>query len=238
MRLLLFFLCLAAGGRAVAGTCNAEPDPALAQYIVGYGSLMQDESRLRTSPNSGPAHPVELSGYRRGWFAKTPWSRFGTTFLGAVEDREGRFNAVVYQVDAAELAATDRRERGYCRAAVELSALRLLEPQAAKPAGQAWIYVLPASAAALAPDAEHPIVQSYVDIFVSGCLDQERRFRLPGFARACLSSTAAWSAHWVNDRIYPRRPFAQQPRAREIDELLEADLKVLFDRVRIESSAP
>jgi len=237
MRSLLFLLCaaLAVGSRPAAAACNAAPDRALAQYIVGYGSLMQDESRLRTSPRAGPAEPVEVAGYRRGWFARTPWSRFGTTFLGAVEDPAGRFNAVIYRVDGEELAATDARERGYCRAAVVRSALRFLGAQAQPPeAAQAWMYVLPAQAAAFAPDPAHPITQSYVDIFVSGCLDQERRFALPGFARECLSSTSAWSEHWVNDRVHPRRPFAFQPRAREIDELLHRELPAFFERVRIE----
>ena len=35
-----------------SGNCNAAPDPAKAQYIIGYGSLMQDESRKRTTPNA------------------------------------------------------------------------------------------------------------------------------------------------------------------------------------------
>ena len=239
MRILLFLFCLAADAASAAAPCNAAPDPALGQYIVGYGSLMQDESRLRTSPHAGPAQPVEVAGYRRGWFAKTPWSHFGTTFLGAVEDPAGRFNAMIYQVDADELAATDKRESGYCRARVALAELRFLDPQGGAPAsGEAWIYVVPAQAAARSPDRAHPIVQSYVDIFVSGCLEQEQRFHLPGFARECLSSTSAWSAHWVNDRIYPRRPFAFQPRGREIDRLLEAALPRLYERIRIESPAP
>lgn len=48
--------------------CNAQPEPGQPQYIVGYGSLMQDESRKRTSPQAGPAYPVEVAGYKRGWF--------------------------------------------------------------------------------------------------------------------------------------------------------------------------
>jgi len=242
MRIAFLLFCAATAAfadSAAAAPCNTEPDAALPQYIVGYGSLMQDESRLRTSPRAGPAQPVEVSGYRRGWFARTPWSHFGTTFLGAVEDAAGRFNAVIYQVDADELAATDKRESGYCRARVVPAAVRFLDPQSSAPAsGEAWIYVLPAEAAGRAPDRAHPIVESYVDIFVSGCLEQEQRFHLQGFARECLSSTSAWSAHWVNDRIHPRRPFAYQPRAREIDRLLEAGLPRFYNRVRIESPTP
>jgi hypothetical protein len=66
---------------AKAENCHAQPDLAQAQYIIGYGSLMQDESRKRTSPQAGPAHPVEVLGYRRGWFAKGAPVGVSTTFL-------------------------------------------------------------------------------------------------------------------------------------------------------------
>ena len=105
--------------------CHAPPDGDQPQYIVGYGSLMQDESRQRTAPQAGPAHPVEVSGFRRGWFARGEPVGFSTTFLGATPDANGRLNAVVYQVDAAGLRATDQREASYCRTQVPASAVAL-----------------------------------------------------------------------------------------------------------------
>lgn len=53
-----------------AEECHPEPDSAAPQYVIGYGSLMQEESRKRTSPNAGLAEPVEVAGFRRGWFSK------------------------------------------------------------------------------------------------------------------------------------------------------------------------
>jgi hypothetical protein len=38
----------------------------------------------------------------------------------------------------------------------------------------------------------------------------------------------------VNDRVYPRRPFVFQPRARQIDELLERELPRYFRQIRLE----
>jgi len=221
-------------GDRVVGECNAPADPGRRQFIVGYGSLMQDESRTRTSPRAGPAHPVELRGYRRGWFARSETAGPGTTYLGVLPMREGMLNAVIYEVDPAELLATDRRELSYCRAAVAPADITVLEHGFSPPANaQAWIYVdQPAGTAA--PDSRHPIVQSYVDIFVSGCLEQEQRFGLTGFAEHCLATTVDWSGHWVNDRIYPRRPFVFQPRARQIDDLLSRQLPSYFSRIRIE----
>lgn len=107
------------------------------------------------------------------------------------------------------------------------------KPASMHPRGEAWIYVNTPEAFAV-PSAQFPIVQSYVDIFLSGCLEQEERFKLPGFARECLATTGNWSAHWVNDRIYPRRPFGFQPRSRQIDLMLSEELPELFSRIRIE----
>ena len=107
--------------------CGAPPDTSRPQYIVGYGSLMQDESRKRTSPQAGPAHPVEVRGFRRGWIARADTGGFGTTFLGVRPDRESSFNAVIYQVDEVELRATDQREVSYCRESVPASDIKPLE---------------------------------------------------------------------------------------------------------------
>ena len=219
---------------AAAVECNAPSDASRPQYIVGYGSLMQEDSRRRTSPRAGPPHPVDLSGYKRGWFSRPDVVGFSTTFLGAVRETQSHLNAVVYEVDAEELRATDKREASYCRALVARQELSVLERGFDLPASaQVWIYVSPARRVA-APTADYPIVQSYVDIFVSGCLEQEQRFGLPGFAEDCLVTTSGWSEHWVNDRIYPRRPFVYQPKAWQIDRLLAARLPEAFSRIRIE----
>jgi len=55
------------------------------------------------------------------------------------------------------------------------------------------------------PDEDHPIVQSYVDIFLSGCLQLQEQV-LPDieaekdFPSRCIETTHGWSAHWKNDR--------------------------------------
>ena len=215
--------------------CHPIANLDLPQYVVGYGSLMQDESRKRTSPHAGPAHPVEVTGFRRAWIAKGDPLGFSTTYLGVAADPQSRVNAVIYRVEATELAATDRREGSYCRHSVPLPRIRSLEKQPFELAdGEAWIYVNRHRASAV-PSAQYPIVQSYVDIFVGGCLEQEQRFELAGFARECVATTRDWSAHWVNDRLYPRRPFIYQPKARQIDALLAQQLPEYFARIRIEA---
>ena len=238
MTRILTLACLAALASPVFasdGGCGEPLATGRAQYIVGYGSLMQDESRTRTSPRAGPAHPVEVEGYRRGWFSRGSATGFGTTYLGVRSEQKSHINAVIYQVDPAEVDATDKRESLYCRVAVDLSDIRPLGGKwAPERDAQAWIYLsLPKTVAA--PDARNPIVQSYVDVFLSGCLEQEQRSGLADFSRECLQTTEGWSEHWVNDRVYPRRPFVYQPKAGQIDGLLKQQLPQYFSRIRIES---
>jgi hypothetical protein len=230
-------LCLAALSAAALasdGGCGEPLDTERAQYIVGYGSLMQEDSRMRSSPRAGPAHPVEVEGYRRGWFARAGAAGLGSTFLGLQSEPRSHLNAVIYEVNPSEVDATDKRESLYCRVSVALSDIRPLERGwAPERDAQAWIYLsLPKSVATA--DSRNPIVQSYVDLFVSGCMEQEQRSGLEGFTQECLATTAGWSEHWVNDRIYPRRPFIYQPKALQIDRLLSTQLPQYFSRIKIE----
>ena len=241
---LALFIAIGANGAFAAHEdddavppCNPAPDPARPQYVIGYGSLMQDASRERTAPHAGAAQPVSVSGYQRGWYTRSKGTSLGTTYLGVVPDVTSSLNAVMYQIDAGELASTDKRERLYCRVPVAAAAVKLLAPgKTAIAKAQIWIYEIPPGEAA-AVDEDHPIVQSYVDLFVAGCLEQEERFQLRDFSAQCVRTSYGWSAHWVNDRLYPRRPVAFQPRALQIDKLLADELPTYWSQVRVEGGA-
>ena len=86
------------------------------------------------------------------------------------------------------------------------------------------------------PDAENPIVQSYVDIFITGCLELQARVADPDldFVAQCVRTTDGWSKHWVNDRLQPRRPYIHQPRAWEIDQHMKRLLPEFVGTIRIE----
>jgi len=42
-----------------------------------------------------------------------------------------------------------------------------------------------------------------------------------GFTQDFIRTTSGWNAHWVNDRIYPRRPFIYVPNSSAIDKALQ-----------------
>jgi hypothetical protein len=65
-------------------------------YIFGYGSLIEDESRGRTTPSAVDAWPARVKGIRRRWWARGAKSGLTTTYLGAIEDANAVCNGVIY----------------------------------------------------------------------------------------------------------------------------------------------
>ena len=210
-------------------------------FIFGYGSLIEDESRQRTTPSALDAWPARVTGIRRGWWARGAASGLTTTFLGAIADPAATCNGVIYRVSAEELAATDRRESaGYQRCRIESDHITMLDGRAGPPEGLVWAYVNlipPDQIGDNLPTRQFPMVQSYVDICIHGCLEVEGRYpTAAGFTLEFIATTDEWSRYWVNDRVYPRRPFIFQPAAGAIDAVLQRAPKTadLFYEVEIE----
>ena len=62
----------------------------------------------------------------------------------------------------------------------------------------------------------------------------DNRLTNASFSEECILTTDGWSEHWVNDRLYPRRPFIFQKNAGTIDKLIHKMLPDEFDAIRIE----
>jgi hypothetical protein len=187
-------------------------------YLFGYGSLINAESRARTG-DSGQALPVRVAGLQRGWnFAVR--SR-GLTAVGVTWQSQAQCNGVLVAVSASELPKFDARERGYERLPVPPQAVTVLS-DAAVPVGNLWVYAVPRPQPA---STACPIVQSYVDIILLGCLDLGQ-----GFAHEFIDTTSGWEAPWVDDRQQPayQRAMAHVSEADTIDALLQHALPQAF----------
>ena len=211
-------------------------------YIIGYGSLMESESRKRTTPHITDVFPVIVKGIRRGWFARTNPPGLSTTFLGCIKEPDYSINAVIYEATLKEIEETDKRETGYQRIEVDRLDIKLLASEIDKRA-KFWIYLNifqnQQELLNCIPDNNCPIVQSYVDICMNGCIEIEEKFEKAkeiNFVKTFIQSTTFWNEYWANDRIYPRRPFIHQKNAYKIDAYLKEYLKdpSLFDNIYIE----
>lgn len=215
--------------------CHPSVDPQKPQYTVGYGSLMEDASRRRTAPNTGEALPVLVTGFERSFNARGSEIGFSTTYLGVTAVADASMIAAVYRVfNAEDIIATDAREEQYCRVGVQSGKMQMLDGSSVQEHGQYWIYVNKPEAVMPATE-RFPLVQSYVDIFLTGCQQLGRRANVfqGDLMRECILTTKGWSQHWVNDRIFPRRPFFHQPNAGAIDRVLQQNVTE-FKHIKIE----
>jgi hypothetical protein len=208
------------------------------QFIFGYGSLVESQSRARTSPSALYAFPVNVAGIERGWFDQVGGVSLSTTYLGAVPDSNASCNGVIFQVSEPQLAAFDLREAGYKRDRIDQKNITMLNGSRSAPEGDIWFY---ASEEKRYASPEFPIVQSYVDICLNGCLELEAIYpmaREAGFAETFLKTCSHWSKYWVNDRIYPRRAFIYAPNAGKIDQLIQKVLgEEIYSNIKIEPAS-
>lgn len=213
--------------------CHPTPDNQLPQYIIAYGSLMETISKNNTDSSSGENKPVMINHYQRGWFAKGLSVGLSTTYLGIIKHSNAHFNGTIFRLATPNtLKNYDQREKYYCRVSVPTSFIHPLDHHPL-PKGQFWIYEIKPGFMA-EPSEKYPLVESYVDIFLSGCLEIEKNFHLQDFTAECIKTTTNWSPHWVNDRVYPRRPFVFEPNAASIDTLLSKIKPETFSQIKIE----
>ena len=189
-------------------------------FIFGFGSLINHNSRRQTNPESKDAIPVRVApefGYIRSWNYHGTSSKL--TALGVREIENGEdahsINGVIYPVNGTDMSLVDEREDGYKRVEVpwrfveSFSWPALPDPDQTK----LWMY-LPENPQH--PNSEYPVLQTYVDVCLDGCLEYGEEF-----AKEFLESTFGWSQFWLNDRLLARRPWIHCPNHQLIDRLLE-----------------
>jgi hypothetical protein len=203
-------------------------------YVFGYGSLLERTSRTRTNPEAVGAWPARVTGYQRGWFHQIEGQvGYSCTFLGAVKSKNAPMNGVIYKVS--DIESTIKREAGYTATELTPDQIEFLDggqpwSKSAKPGDKVYIFVSneKSISPSNAPTKELPIVQSYVDMCVNGCLELDAIYRTlnKGFTSEFFRTTVGWNEFWVNDRAYPRRARFTVPSATDIDKALQ-DAKLL-----------
>ena len=199
----------------------------MTSYVFGYGSLLERASRTRTNPEAVGAWPARVTGYQRGWFHQFVDNVGSTcTYLGAERANRQTINGVVYPVS--DIEATKQRETGYTAVQLAADGFVMLDGSGPlKVGGDVDVYIFVSNPESISktkePTPTFPMVQSYVDICINGCLELESLYRgvKGSFTQEFIRTTTGWNANWVNDRIYPRRPFIYAPNASAIDKALK-----------------
>ena len=174
---------------------------AFQHLVFGYGSLICPDSRALTAPSVADrqAIPVNVQNVERTWAKK---SLRGMTSMGVRFRQGAECVGVLVPVNDDELSQFDEREVGYDRFELQpedILPIPFLDDEhyentflaTGEQPPQIWVYVqqdpVPAS-------ENHPIVQSYVDIILRGCLGISEEF-----AQEFMRTTKGWDPAELSD---------------------------------------
>ncbi len=126
--MLIFFVLLLIAFQAHS-SCHPPINKNYSQYIVGYGSLIDEISKQSTDKTTSEGIPVLLKGYQRGWFVHGNLPGFNATFLSIQENPHSSLNGVIYRlINPNSIDKYDKRERVYCRKELDISQIKLYSP--------------------------------------------------------------------------------------------------------------
>jgi hypothetical protein len=210
-------------------------------YLFGFGSIINTSTHapwLATSKDSkvealpGAVATLKSSfGYQRRWNFR---STTGFTALGlSPVDNNGPedviksgINGVVFRINRSMVRSFDRREVGYQRLSIPLEFLQFHSDLTGTCERQTkfelteneriWIYV-PSPSQCLHADENHPLLQSYVDTVLQGCLEWGGE----SMVEDLILMTGGWSIFFLNDTPSSRRPWLFRKEYNTIDRLLQ-----------------
>lgn len=162
----------------------------MTNYIFGYGSLMNSASRELTGQTS-PAIPATAHGFKRYW-GKVDDSYILSPLV--VDKGQGLVNGVLLEVDESGLQEFDIRERGYHRTLIQIQELDVELSLSAN--DKVWVYIKDNPEP---PCSQSPIMQTYVDTVLAGCLEISEQF-----AKQFVEHTIGWHFPLENDRHQPK----------------------------------
>lgn len=186
-------------------------------YLIGYGSLLSHDSRLRYSDIQCHSLPVSVSGWKRAWVTRSKTEQ--QTYVGAINSTSAKINGMLIPI--AEIDENLRvREQDYEFVLVDHASIDFHFEGISKKVltdNKIWL----CQTKKLHPvDNHHPIYQSYVDTCMAGCLEAN----LPGFVEQFVTGTEGWENGWLNDRHQPQYPRAAKVNSQlqqKIDEILQ-----------------
>lgn len=223
-------------------------------YIFGYGSLINKYSVAKSlMENDGYKEkqinimlnvfgikkkfkkqiiPVKIRGIRRGWYVvgkriiTTNRSLVNPTFLAAYPKKNSYCTGVLIPVTSEELQAIDEREEGanYVRKKINTKDIQFLQNKYQCSLDLDVFYYAIDPDNKNHPSEEHPILRSYVNICLAGCLDIDRSLGNHDyqFTKEFISTTHSWNYcnKWWDDLIQPSIMKKINKNKKDIDKIL------------------
>lgn len=191
--------------------------------VVGYGSLMNTDSRQRFSAIPHDGIPVMVNGFSRAWLTRSETEK--QTYVGAVPDSNAQLNAQLLPSKMDPGLA--ERERDYQFVSVSTADLELDLTSEASALLMPWLESkslwICETLLQQPADQHFPVSQTYIDTCMAGCIEHGGESEAVKF----LKTTALWEHPRNNDRsdpLYPRAGHVPNPVLARIDALMEAYL--------------
>lgn len=186
MSKILYIISFLISYIAYADNCHPHIDEKKQQFIIGYGSLISEESKNKTYPNTGSNLPIEVNGFKRSFCVQNHFKpkEPKAVFLGVQRDTASKFNGVIFNIPPEHIKNFDQREIGYCRVLVNKDKIKMLIPEKI-PLGQYWIYI-PQKRFLFQKKHKPLILKYYKDIYLKGCLDIENKYHIKNYYQSCL----------------------------------------------------
>jgi len=175
-------------------------------YVFGYGSLINPDSRGRTvdSTKSARVYKVLAKGLERSWNynCRDVYTAVG---VAKVDDLSVTCNGVIIPIDDPinDIPKFDEREKDYRRVKLSRENISIIHDQRNEGIKDEdllesdaiiWVYEIVDT---FIPTTEIPISQIYIDCIILGCIKEGGI----EFARQFISNTQGWNTSvWVNDR--------------------------------------
>ena len=179
---------------AIADDCHPQIDSSKSQFIFGYGSLISEKSFSQTLGKKTKLIPVKVSKLQRGWIVRGN----SQTYLGVVKANVKLYlNGVLGKIDT--IVDFDKRENNYCRKRIDNSDIVYLVDSLKPTNSEIWVYYINDDSIEY-PSEEFPIKQSYLNMFIDGCIDIEKEYELENYANECVKTTFFWSKFLIDDK--------------------------------------
>lgn len=186
---VVLYLCFYSSSHT---SCYPKLDSHHKHVLIGYGSLVNAASRLRTEPDAVMHWPVYFRGYSRDWSAQSS----SATYLGLRASSTSDFvNGIAFFVNETSMHRFDLRESIYCRVSVSSSDVRSVAAKGDLTSAPVryWTYVT-RDVYYRPSDEQHSIRNTYVQTYINGCMQVSHAFNLTGFLHDCIRLTRGWDA--------------------------------------------
>jgi tetratricopeptide (TPR) repeat protein len=214
-------------------------------YIFGFGSIMNRGTHGEmVLPGVSVVLSKEF-GYKRRWNfrSSTGFTALGVSKISPSSSDEDAMdvNGVLFRATQSMIPVFDRREVGYEKVRIPLENLEFVVSDETEteiktninvidenendssswykelgPNDRLWLYV-PLTSHKKMADENHPLLQSYVDTVLQGCLEWGGE----AMAEKFIQTTGGWSTYFLNDTPSSRRPWLYRKDYSTIDRLLQ-----------------